>query len=251
MPDISLNRQRKLEVCFSPALLPLYQISESIVVVIDVLRATSSICYGIENGAVEIIPVGSIDECKSFSNNGHLLAAERDGAVVNGFHFGNSPFHYTRDKVEGRKIVLTTTNGTQAIRQCANAYKVVIGSFLNLSSLCNWLSEQEQDVLLLCSGWKNKFNLEDTLFAGAMVNRLKGQYGSLCDASIAAENMYISAKDDMREFLRRSSHSQRLAHLHIEADILFCLQEDQTISIPVLDGNRIVRLQPEEVKVFG
>ena len=119
---------KDLSVCLSPALINLFQVEDYIVVIIDIFRATSSICYGIENGAEAIVPVSLVEECAAFKNNGtnYLLAAERDGKVVEGFDFGNSPFSYTKDKVEGKTIVLTTTNGTHALHLSRKAKKVVI-----------------------------------------------------------------------------------------------------------------------------
>ncbi|HQS51997.1 MAG: 2-phosphosulfolactate phosphatase, partial [Sphingobacteriales bacterium 39-40-5] len=152
-------QKRNLEVCLTPALLHLHVFTQSIVVVIDIFRATSSICYGIENGAESIIPVATIEACESYRHSEYLLAAERNGEVVDGFDFGNSPFSYTEDKVSGKTIVLTTTNGTHAINMSRGAHKIVIGSFLNLAALCDWLKAQPNDVLLLCSGWKDKVNL--------------------------------------------------------------------------------------------
>jgi 2-phosphosulfolactate phosphatase len=233
---------REIEVCLSPVLIPSYKIEGRIVVVIDIFRATSSICYGIENGATEIVPVASVDECKSYEGQGYLLAAERNGEVVNGFHFGNSPFSYTKEKVAQKKVVLTTTNGTHAIQQAKAADKIIIGSFLNLDSLCEWLAKQNQDVLLLCSGWKNKFNLEDTLFAGAVVHKLKNNFNHYCDAAIAAEDMYLLAKENLREYLYKSSHSQRLKELNIEDDIQFCLKQNICKTIPVLEEGKLVAM---------
>lgn len=108
--------KRNLSVCLSPALLPGYTLENTIVVVIDIFRASSSICYGISNGAEAIIPVSRIEECVSYKDQGFYLAAERNGIVVEGFEFGNSPFSYTEDKVKGKTIVLTTTNGTKALK---------------------------------------------------------------------------------------------------------------------------------------
>lgn len=235
---------RTLEVCLSPSLIPHYDIDGRIVVVIDIFRATSSICYGFENGALEIIPVATVEECKSYEGDTYLLAAERNGEVVQGFNFGNSPFSYTSEKVKGKKIVLTTTNGTHAINQAKNAEKIVVGSFLNLDSLSNWLMQENSDVLLLCSGWKNKFNLEDTLFAGAIVHQVKAQIENFCDAAIAAEDLYLNAKAvGLREYLYKSSHSQRLQELNIEDDIQFCLKQNICKVIPILKENKLVPMQ--------
>lgn len=234
--------KRKLEVCLTPALLHLYDIRESIVVVIDIFRATSSICYGIDNGVEAIIPVATIEICESYRHTDYLLAAERNGEVVDGFDFGNSPFAYSCEKVKGKIVVLTTTNGTHAINESRAALKIVIGSFLNLTSLCNWLKTQPYNVLLLCAGWKNKFNLEDTLFAGAVINQFKGENYKLDDSSIAAEDLYVAGKHDLNEYLKKTSHSERLKRLGIEEDIRFCLNVDITTSIPVLEGDRLVKM---------
>jgi 2-phosphosulfolactate phosphatase len=235
-------QKRNLEVCLTPALLHLNDFTNSIVVVIDIFRATSSICYGIENGAESIIPVATIEACESYRPTGYLLAAERNGEVVDGFDFGNSPFSYTREKVGGKTIVLTTTNGTHAINMSRGAHKIVIGSFLNLESLCDWLKTQSNDILLLCSGWKDKVNLEDTLFAGGVVHYLREANYALDDAGIASEDLYIIAKDDLNTYLKKTSHSERLKKLGIEEDIKFCLNLNITKGIPVLDGERLVKM---------
>lgn len=234
---------KKIEVCLTPELLDLYAIENSVVVVIDILRATSSITYGIENGATAIIPVMNVDDCLQYADNGFLLAAERDGKVVLGYDFGNSPFSYTADKVNGRTIVLTTTNGTRAMHLAQErAHQVIIGSFLNLATICDYLRTLNKDVLLLCAGWKGNFNLEDTLFAGAVVEQLKNDFTFADDSSVVALDMYQLAKDDLRGYLRKSSHSARLIKLNIEEDVLFCLKLNICKAIPVLEGNKLVAL---------
>jgi 2-phosphosulfolactate phosphatase len=236
--------QKRIEVCLTPALLHLYDISNSIVVVIDVLRATSSIVYGIDNGAVAIIPVAHVEDCLAYSGKGFLLAAERDGSVVEGYDFGNSPFSYTKEKVAGKTVVLTTTNGTKALHMAREtAHQVVIGSFLNLQALCDWLKVQDKSVLLLCAGWKDQFNLEDTLFAGAVVAELRKDFTHFDDSSVAAEDLYQLARNDLRTYIRKSSHSYRLALLNIEEDVRFCLQLNICEAIPVLSGDALVALK--------
>ncbi|MES2458153.1 MAG: 2-phosphosulfolactate phosphatase [Bacteroidota bacterium] len=234
---------KRIEVCLTPALLHLYDISESIVVVIDVLRATSSMVYGIDNGATAIIPVAQVEDCLGYADKGFLLAAERDGCVVEGYDFGNSPFSYSRDKIEGKTIVLTTTNGTKALHMAReSASQVVVGAFLNLDALCEWLKVQDKSVLLLCAGWKDQFNIEDTLFAGAVVAELRKEFTHYDDSSVAAEDLYLLAKDDLRTYLHKSSHSHRLAELNIEEDVRFCLQLNLCKAIPVLVGDALVAL---------
>lgn len=243
MKIVQLTSDRKrIDVCLTPALLPLYEIENSIVVVIDIFRATSSICYGIENGATAIIPVSQIEECVAYQGQDCLIAAERNGEVVEGFDFGNSPFAYVPEKVAGKTIVLTTTNGTHAIQLSRKAKQIVIGSFLNLTSLSNWLQGQNENILLVCAGWKNKFNLEDSVFAGAVVDKLSGGDYLLDDSAVAAADLYTLAKDDLAGYLKKSSHSDRLKKLGIEEDIAFCLNIDITSAIPVLDGEKLVKL---------
>lgn len=233
----------KIEVCFTPALLHLYDIKDSIVVVIDILRATSSITYGLDNGATAIIPVMHVEDCEAYRGNGYLLAAERNGEVVEGFDFGNSPFSYTAESVKNKTIVLTTTNGTKAIDLAKpRAHQIVIGSFLNITALTDWLRSKNKNVLLLCAGWKDMFNLEDTLFAGAIVHILKKDFGHFDDSSIAAEDMYLHAGDDLREFLKKSSHSHRLEQLNIEEDVCFCLKKDLCTVIPTFVENQLIAL---------
>src|SRR5690606_14174971 len=196
-------------------MLPLHQLEGKIAVIIDIFRATSSICYGIHNNAEAIIPVSTIEECLSYKNNNYLLAAERDGCVVDGFDFGNSPFSYTPDKVQGRTIVLTTTNGTRSIQLSLNAKEVVLGSFLNLTALCNWLAKQPESVVLVCAGWKDNFCLEDALFAGAVVEKLQRKFSIHDDGAQASLDLYHCAKDDLNNYLKKSSHRERLKKLHI------------------------------------
>ncbi len=238
-----------IEVCFTPAMLEYFDISESVVVVVDIFRATSSICYGIENGAAEILPVSTLEDCIAFQNKGYLLAAERNGEVVKGFNFGNSPFAYTEEKVKGKRIVLTTTNGTHAIDRARKSYKTVIGSFLNISALSTYLITQDRNILILCAGWKNKFNLEDTLFAGALIEKISRDSFVSDDAGIAALTLFQNARNDLRGFLKQSSHSVRLEELNIEEDILFCLKMDICTSVPVLQGNKIVAMKSLSPKV--
>jgi len=234
----------ELAVCLTPSLIPLFEVENYVVVVIDIFRATSSICYGIENGAEAIIPVAEVEECLAYQEKhpAYLLAAERNGEVVAGFDFGNSPFSYTKEKVAGKTIVLTTTNGTNALHLSRKAKKIIIGSFLNLSSVCNWLKEQNENTLLVCAGWKNNFNLEDTLFAGAVADRLKDSGFILDDAAIAAYDLFQVGKSDIPAYLAKTSHSERLKKLGIEKDIAFCLQVDITTAIPILDNNKLVKL---------
>ena len=166
------RRERRVEVCFSPKQFDLYKDEFHTCVVIDVLRATSAICAGLANGVDRIIPVPTVEEARALQAEGCVAAAERNGQIVEGFDFGNSPRSYLTDELVGKTVALTTTNGTKAIAMAQDMPQVAIGSINNLDAISTWLMQQPGHVLLLCSGWKDKFNLEDTICAGAIADRL-------------------------------------------------------------------------------
>ncbi|PBQ31317.1 2-phosphosulfolactate phosphatase [Sphingobacteriaceae bacterium] len=232
-----------IEVCFSPLSYPLFHNSNSIVVVIDILRASSAITTAFFNGVTKMIPVATVEEAQSYKEQGYLVAAERDGEIVQGFDLGNSPFGYMNAKVKGKTIAITTTNGTQAISVAKDAHKVIIGSFLNLDAVIEFLKKEKKDVVFLCAGWKNKFNLEDTLYAGAVAEQLIYKYGfnSACDSAIAAMELYKLAKHDLYGFLAHSSHRNRLEKLDLERDIKYCLTPNQCPVIPIMDRKFLVK----------
>jgi len=231
-----------IEVCFSPHSFPLYPHEECIVVVIDVLRATSSMCTALHYGVEKILPVASVVEARDFQSKGFLVAAERQANRVEGFDLGNSPFEYMQPKLRGKVIVFTTTNGTQAIRVARDAYKITIGSFLNLTALCQWLAVQRKNIILLCAGWKDIFNLEDTLCAGAIASKLDstGMFETNYDSTMASKSLYQLAQHDMYGFMENSSHFKRLAKLNLQEDIKFCLKLDQAPVVPIMEGNYLV-----------
>jgi 2-phosphosulfolactate phosphatase len=233
-----------IEVCYTPQAYNLFHKDEAIVVVIDIFRATSAIVTAFYNGVSKMIPVATVDEAKEYQRNGYLAAAERDGEIITGFELGNSPFGYMNNKVKGKTIAISTTNGTQAIEASRKASKILVGSFLNLDVLCEYLAEQKKDVILLCAGWKNKFNLEDTVFAGAVVSKLASDATCeiTCDSAIASRHLYEIAKDDLFAFLSNSSHRNRLAKLDLERDIKYCLTPNQCPVIPVMEGKYLVKL---------
>lgn len=234
-----------IEVCHTPQAYSLFHKENAIVVVIDVFRATSAIVTAFYNGVSKMVPVASVDEAREYQRNGYMAAAERDGEVIEGFELGNSPFGYMNNKVKGKTIAISTTNGTQAIEASRKASKILIGSFLNLDILCEYLETQKKNVILLCAGWKNKFNLEDTVFAGAIVEKLTSGSGNFqidCDSAIAAKHLYAIAKNNLFDFLSDSSHRKRLAKLDLERDIKYCLTPNQCPVIPVMEGKYLVKL---------
>ncbi|MGZ5243285.1 MAG: 2-phosphosulfolactate phosphatase [Bacteroidia bacterium] len=220
-------------------MLPFYKSEGKTVVVIDIFRASSAICAALAHGVKEIIPVKTIEQAREFKEHGYITAAERDGAVVEGFDFGNSPFAFMDENLRGKVVVLTTSNCTAAIHEVKDAQDIVIGSFINISAIEKYLRETENDVLLLCAGWKNRFNLEDSIFAGALVDRLHTEFTIECDSSVASRSMYQLAKEDIRSYVSNSSHTRRLRHLHIEKDITYCLLLDQVDVVPHFNGQAI------------
>lgn len=236
---------KNIEVCLTPDLVDLYGVKGKIVVVIDILRATSCMTTAIAHGVKSLIPVATLEECKALQQKGYIAAAERDGKMAEGFDIGNSPFSYMEKELVGKTIAVTTTNGTQAIVKSKDAQEVIIGSFLNKTAIINYLKTQSCDVLLVCAGWKGKINLEDTLYAGAIIEGLEKDFASENDSAITAVTLYKVAKNDMMKFLSNSSHVRRLKGLNINKDISFCLTPDVYNVIPVLRGKELVKMEME------
>ncbi|MBK8580336.1 MAG: 2-phosphosulfolactate phosphatase [Flavobacteriales bacterium] len=248
MKAVSRNTDYKfrVEVCYTPGQFPLYKQDMGIVVVIDILRATSAMVAAFEHGVKDIIPVATIEEARQYiGREGYIAAAERNGEIVEGFPVGNSPLAFKAMDLRGKTIVISTTNGTQAINTGREARKLVIGSFLNLSALSNWLLQQDDNILLLCSGWKDKFSLEDSVFAGAVMERLleSGKFGVEEDSSIASKYLYMAARDNFMSILKAAPRRKRLQQLHLLEDVKYCLTPDQSKAIPILRNGRLVLLE--------
>ena len=239
-----------LDVCFSPELLHLYDLKGKVAVVVDVLRATSSMVTAFAHGIQKIIPVSSLDDCLAQKQPGYLTAAERDGRQAEGFDMGNSPFSYMGAHIKGKTLIMTTTNGTSAIRLSVAADVVITGAFLNVGKVASFVEATGKDVIVVCAGWKGNFNLEDTLFAGALAHKLQNAFKPENDATLAAFHLYETAQPDLPQFLSKASHVQRLQNLNITKDIQFCLQQDVYDLVPVLEGDYLVPYTPESVKSF-
>lgn len=244
MSEVRNPQKFRVEVCFSPEEFDLYKQEYESVVVIDVLRATSAICTAFEHGAESVIPVRNIEEALEYKEKGFIVGAERNGKVVEGFEFGNSPYDYMNENVKGQSIVLTTTNGTKAIHKAAKTHRVFIASFLNLQAVIDFLIREPQDVLLLASGWQGKFNLEDSICAGAISEALleSGKYESDEDSTIASLFLFKKAKRNYWGFLKASSHRRRLRNLNLNRDIKYCLTPNQTEIIPVYREGQLVKM---------
>jgi 2-phosphosulfolactate phosphatase len=239
------NNLPVLNTVLSPTLLNLYDISDSIVVIIDILRATSTIATALYNGAKEIIPVDSVAECIKLGKQLEVITAgERDGQIAEGLQYGNTPFQYTPEFIKGKTLVLTTTNGTKLLHMAlkANAKGIITGSFCNISAVCDYISAQNKNVTLACSAWKNKINIEDSLFAGAVINRIKSNFQVNCDATQISETLYLQAKEDLFGFLKEknASHYHRLMGFGLEEDIRFCLTKDNANILSIYENGRLV-----------
>ncbi len=234
-----------LYTALSPALLNLYDVSSSIVVIIDVLRATSTIATVLNNGAKHIIPVDSVAECIRLGKQiDGITAGERDGRIAEGLAYGNSPFEYPPSFIKNKVLVLTTTNGTRLLHMALdrNARGIITGSFANISAVCDYLVAQKQPVILGCAAWKDRVNIEDTLFAGAVISRIKQHFYINCDSSAMAETMYNEAKDDLYEFMKtnNASHYHRLSNYGLEKDIRYCLTPDAANVLCIFRDGKLI-----------
>lgn len=233
-----------LHTSFSPALLNLYDVNNSIVVIIDVLRATSTIATALHNGAKCVIPVDSVTKCIEIGRQIESIAAgERDGQIAEGLEYGNSPFEYSKEFINGKTLVLTTTNGTRLLHMALDkgAKEIITGSFPNLTSVCDHLLAAQQNVILGCAAWKDRVNIEDMLFAGAVISRIGKHFSINCDSSHIAETMYEYAKKDLFAFMKKNdaSHYHRLMNFGLEKDIRYCLTSDEANVLPVYEDGKL------------
>ena len=231
---------KTIDVCISPALYDLYAKDNTIVVMLDAIRASASICTAFMNDVELIIPVSDKDVAKDYKNRGYIIAGERDGEKIKGFDFGNSPFNFSEDNIKGEKLAFTTTNGTQVVNLVKNGknknVELVIGSFINISALVNFLNVQKKDILILCSGWKHTVNIEDSLLAGRIVDLLnkKDEY-AVMEAANLAYNFFLSAGDSYYEFVKKNSPRLNSKSKKLEKDFRYCLTEDITDVVPYLE----------------
>lgn len=240
--------KNRLEVCLSPAIYDKHADNDNLVVIVDILRATSSICAAIHNGVQSIIPVATVEEARAMKARGYMVASERDGYVLDFADFGNSPFNFTPEKVKGKEIVYSTTNGTRCIHMASHSKAVVIASFLNISAVAQWLIEQNAPVLIFCASWKDRFSLEDTVFAGALAEKLlqSGRFVSNCDAVTASVDLWHMAKGDLLKYIEKSAQKGRLASKGLDDCIEYCLTADQSTVVPLFTDERLT-----DISVIG
>ena len=240
-----MSGKPSLYTSLSPALVHLYDIANGIVVIIDVLRATSTIATALFNGAKSVIPVDSISRCIELGRQiDGITAGERDGKIAEGLEHGNSPFEYSREFIEGKTLVLTTTNGTRLLQMALEkgAKEIITGSFPNLAAVCEHLVQMKRDVVLGCAAWKDRINMEDVLFAGAVISNVRKHFVINCDSSHIAEAMYEKGKKDLFGFLKKNnaSHYHRLMNFGLEKDIRYCLKAGEANVLPTYSEGKLV-----------
>jgi 2-phosphosulfolactate phosphatase len=237
-----MELKHKVEVCFTPATFNSFKNKEAVVAVIDVLRASSAICAAFMNGAERIIPVGEVDEARKYKTEGFLVAAERDGFVLDFADFGNSPFNFTPERVLHKTIVYSTTNGTQAIQMASECYRVTVAAYINLSAVCDYLTFFGRDIILFCAGWKNRFSLEDALLAGAMTEKILQlpDFGTTCDSAIASLDLWTLAKPNLLGYIDKTAQRHRLQKNKLDDCIPYCHTSDLTDIVPVYKDGFLV-----------
>ncbi len=235
----SICFMNSIEVCLSPALFEYRKTFDNcIVVIVDVLRATTAFCAAFDSGVKSVIPVLSLDELLEYKNKGFLTAAERDGRKVDFADFGNSPVMFLKSEIKGKELAYSTTNGTQAIEMAKISGNIAAASFANLHVICEWLISRHMNVVILCSGWKKSFSLEDTLCAGAIADALElsGRFESICDATVASQKLWQISKDDLVQVVHEANHYKRLSGIGLYDDLRHCFILNTSSAIPVWDG---------------
>ncbi len=228
----------KLEVSLSPALYPFRTLqSNYATVAVDILRASTAVCAAFHAGCESVVPLDSLEALPQYKKLGFSLAAERNGSKVQSAEYGNSPTEYLRHDMHGIRLAYSTTNGTVSMLRAADADLALVGAFANLSALADRLRAENMDVVALCSGWKNDFCLEDTLFAGALLERLGAD--PCGDAAHMALALWQLAAGDPYAYCQNASHVHRLQALGAADDIPFAFQIDTCPVVPTLKDGKL------------
>lgn len=244
----------KLDLCPSPALYPYYKTDNDTVIVVDVFRASATMCTMINNGASAIIPVSNTEEAKDYKSKGYLVGAERKTRKCDFADFGNSPFDYTPEKVQGREVVFTTTNGTMAIEAAKDCKELLIGTFINIDALVERCIKTAERVVILCAGWNNRINIEDTLFGGAFAEKAI----ELADVDIDSDAIRMSlelwnrVKNDLKEYIKGSDHYRRLIDNGAGSDATYCLTPNSLSVVPVYNktDGKIYAIHPSRTHLY-
>lgn len=246
----------KIDLTLSATSVDELQLREKNVVVIDVLRSSSTVVMALHNGAREIIPVANIEAAVKISGSLFgdvtLRGGERHGKMIQGFNLGNSPIEYNEATVKGKSIIYCTTNGSVAITKSRYARNMVVGAFVNMSKVVEFISQVNDDFLIICAGnttVANGFSLEDAVCAGMMIQKLQQESKlelELTDSSHAADALYRSFGRSILKMLKNSDHGKYLAGIGFEEDLKVCAKVDSVPVLPILVGTSI-KLHKEEM----
>jgi 2-phosphosulfolactate phosphatase len=247
------NQRNNLEVVFTPEEIKNRRLSDKLIVVIDVLRASSTIVTALACGCLGLVPILSPEQAKEkaqqFKKEEVLLGGEREGRKIKGFDLGNSPREYQKEIVEDRIIIFSTTNGVKTLERVRGAFRIIIASFLNLQATFNYCSKFQGDILLACAGKEGYFSLEDTVCAGMLINSLRDIYSDTCqevDANLTAQVLYKKFGNNILEMLQKSQHGRYLESIGLRKDLEFCSQLDIFNIVPIFrDG--LISLNEEGV----
>ncbi|MEN8119259.1 MAG: 2-phosphosulfolactate phosphatase [Bacteroidota bacterium] len=242
------SEKRKLDVCLSSDLIGNFNAENTTIVIIDIIRASSTICTAFHYGVDELITVAEVEAAIEYKTKGYITAGERNGEKLDGFDMGNSPLSFMTPDIEGRKLAITTTNGTKSIALVSEKLKnssdteIVIGAFVNYQPLFQYLRSTKKNVLLVCSGWKGNVSIEDTLFAGKLAGDLNrySQFEYVSDASNHAVLIYDLAKNDLFGFIMDQSMRFKDKIGDLGTDIRYCLKENVTNALPVFVDGRFI-----------
>lgn len=218
----------------TPAMLGDGRLADAAAVVIDALRMTSVAATAVASGCAGLLAMGDVEAARAVAaREGALLGGERNALPIEGFDLSNSPLDYTPSRVGGRRLVMTTSNGTRAILAVAGARRVLLGAFVNASAVADALAGEAR-VAIVCAGTLGAFTLEDALAAGAIIERLaaRGETLALDDMALAARMLYRGARADLHAALAATAHYGRLARLGLRDDLAYCLSEDIVTAVP-------------------
>ena len=243
-----------VDVHFTPLQTEELSFRDKTIVVIDVLRASTTIVTALFNGAREIIPVTTVERAVKISGRLFgdvvLLGGERNGKMVQGFNLGNSPAEYTEERVKGKAIVFSTTNGSQAIEKARYAQLLLVCAFINISAVAAALNDLNRDFIIVCSGRDGTFSIEDTVCAGLLLHLLQDKHGhelTFSDAAYAAFLLYKAHSKNILKMVKNSQHGKYLAEIGFAEDLKQCAQVDIMGIVPQLMGS-VIRLKQDPEK---
>jgi 2-phosphosulfolactate phosphatase len=246
----------KIDVTFSATNLDELQLRDKNVVVIDVLRSSTTVVTALANGAREIIPVSNIESAVKISasllGDVTVRGGERNGKMIQGFNLGNSPLEYTEAAVKGKSIIYCTTNGSVAMNKCRHARNMVVAAFINISKVAEFITQVNDEFLIICAGnatVSHGFSMEDAVCAGMIIHKVQDerqQQLELTDTSIAALSLYRTHGRSILKMLRNTDHGKYLASIGFDEDLKACAKVDSVPALPMLMGTSVKLLKEDQ-----